>query len=110
MKTVSSPEHAAALRLEATAAARLGHTTEPSTPLLIEGILVGRYLTVRMPDGAEWKYTLAVPEPVGFQRVLMVLIDQAAPQAAPVFQPDREGVFPYVGTASRYAVERGAAA
>lgn len=107
MKTASSPEHAAALRLEATAAARLGHTTEPSTPLLIEGILVGRYLTVRMPNGDRWQFTLAVPEPVGFQRVLMVLIDLAAPQSALVFQPAREGIFPYVGTASRYGVERG---
>lgn len=110
MKAPSSPEHAAALRLESTAAARLGHTAEPTNPLLIEGILVGRYLTVRMPNGELWKYTLAVAEPMGFQRVLMCSITLAAPQTATVYQPTTEGIFPYVGTASRYGVERGEAA
>jgi hypothetical protein len=78
-----------------------------TTPLLIEGSLVGRELAVTMPEGAVWRYTLAVAEPLATERRMMALIDRHKPDAACVFQPSIEGIHPFVGVANRFGVERG---
>lgn len=80
---------------------------ESPRPLLIEGVLEGNLVEVIMPTGARWKYTLG--DTCAALCTVLVSIDPASPQAAHVFRPGPEGIHPFIGTASRFGVERSVA-
>ena len=75
-------------------------------PLLVEGIYNDDILSVAMPNGEVWKYTLPLEAQDLFRRVVMVCIHHRDHQFAACFRPSAEGIHPFVGVAARFGVER----
>lgn len=88
----------------------LPHSGEDNTPILIEGEINGRQLTVTMPNGEQWLYDVPAAGDDFAARTVLVAIIPAYPAAASVFQPSCEGIHPCIGMATRYGVETGRAA
>lgn len=104
-------------KFDAEQAARIDHDRNASPqpqpdanstplPILIEGTLEGNLVEVSMPNGSRWKYTLG--DTCAALCTVLVSIDPTAPKVAHIFRPGPEGIHPFIGTASRFGVERGA--
>lgn len=79
-----------------------GTATDPSAPLLIEGILEGNTVEVTHTDGATWIYTAGDLNAAAC--TVLVHIEPAEPAQANMFRPGPEGIHPYIRRIQRIGV------